>query len=67
MQQSSRFTLHMYNFEQSNNETLAKIKVPSNAKGKILEELYQLNINDFSMYNNLEHLSIDMKRAWRIE
>ncbi|MFZ0050774.1 MAG: FRG domain-containing protein [Desulfobaccales bacterium] len=67
MQQSSRFTLHMYNSEQCKNKTLAKIKVPSSAKGTILEELYHLNINEFTMYNNLDRLSIDMKRAWKIE
>jgi hypothetical protein len=45
------------------NKTLAKIKIPAGAKGSLLDELHRLNINQFTIYNDLDHLSKDIKRV----
>lgn len=65
-QQSSCFTLHMHEAKPCDNPTLAKIKIPANAKPDVLEELHRLNINHFTIYNDLDHLAKDIKRMWRI-
>ncbi|MGO9019423.1 MAG: FRG domain-containing protein [Syntrophobacteraceae bacterium] len=65
-QQSSCFTIHMRNSGPCKNGTLAKVKVPSSAKADLLEQLHRLNINQFTIYNDLDHLSKDIKRAWGI-
>ena len=66
-QQNSRFTLHMHNSEECKNETLEKVKIPKGeTKINLLKELHQLNINQFTIYGDLDHLSKDMKLAWNI-
>jgi hypothetical protein len=62
-QQSSCFTLHMHNAGSCPNPTLARIKVPGGAKSRMLDELRKLNINEFSIYNDLDHLSEEIRRT----
>jgi hypothetical protein len=66
-QQSSCFTLHMHKAGDSENETLAKLEIPRAAKASILNELHRMNINQFTIFNDLDHLSKDVKRAWGIK
>jgi hypothetical protein len=66
-QQSSCFTLHMHETKACTNKTLAKIKISARAKDDLLKELHRLNINQFTIYNDLDHLSKDIKRAWGIK
>jgi len=66
-QQSSCFTMHMHRSDSMENQTLAKIKIRADAKASILNELHQMNINQFTIYNDLDHLSKDIKRAWEIQ
>ncbi len=62
-QQSSCFTLHMHNAGPCANPTLARIKVPGGAKPRMLDELRKLNINEFSIYNDLDHLAEEIRRT----
>jgi len=62
-QQSSCFTLHMHGSGPCENKTLNRIKVEGMAKKNILEELRKLNINEFSIYNDLDHLSKEVRRT----
>jgi hypothetical protein len=65
-QQSSCFTLHMHNSKPTNNPTLVKIKIPAGNKREMLNELHRMSINQFTIYNDLDHLSKDIKRAWEV-
>jgi FRG domain len=62
-QQSSCFTLHMHLSQPRGNPTLARIQIKSKAKKAILEELRQLNIDEFSIFDDLDHLSREIKRT----
>jgi FRG domain len=66
-QQSSCFTLHMHNSKATENPTLVKIKIPAVSKRDMLNELHQMNINQFTIYNDLDHLSKDIKRAFGLD
>jgi hypothetical protein len=66
-QQSSCFTLHMHNAGPITNKTLEKIKVNAASKKNILKELNRMNINQFTIYQDLDHLSKDIKRCWSIK
>jgi hypothetical protein len=66
-QQSSCFTLHMHRSTPCGNPTLRKIKVPANVKRDLLKELRQLNINQFTIYNDLDRLSKDIKYVWNLK
>jgi hypothetical protein len=61
---SSCFTLHMHKSGTCTNPTLAKIPIPAKEKAALLKELHRLNINQFTIYNDLDHLSKDIKRVW---
>jgi hypothetical protein len=63
-QQSSCFTLHMHNSMSTSNSTLAWFRIPGPSKPKLREELRKLNINQFAVYNDLDHLSEDIRIAW---
>jgi len=63
-QQSSCFTLHMHKSKSGNNPTLAQIKVPAKHKPNLRAELHRLNINNFTIFNDLDHLSAEIKRSW---
>jgi hypothetical protein len=63
-QQSSCFTLHMHQAPAVNNDTLITILVDARRKEEIREELHRLNINQFTTYYDLDHLSKEIKRSW---
>ena len=63
-QQSSCFTVHMHGSAPQTNKTLAKMRIPASAKVDLLNDLHRLNINQFTTYNDLDHLSKDIRRAW---
>ena len=63
-QQSSCFTLHTHLATPKNNQTLARLKITGDRKNAIREELRQLNINEFTVYNDLDHLSKELRRSW---
>jgi FRG domain len=66
-QQSSCFTLHMHKSDHKENKTLAKFKIPrGDVKRKILDQLHRMNINQFTIYDDLDHLSADIKRVWKV-
>jgi FRG domain len=69
-QQSSCFTLHMHNAPsvdvQDGKLAKFKILVKNNTKAKILNDLRRMNINQFTIYNDLDHLSKDIKRVWQV-
>jgi hypothetical protein len=69
-QQSSCFTLHMHDAPSVNvpDKKLAKFKIldKDNAKAKILNDLLRMKINEFTIYNDLDHLSKDIKRVWGV-
>ncbi|MBV8076811.1 MAG: FRG domain-containing protein [Planctomycetaceae bacterium] len=65
-QQSSCFTLHMHRSESTPNSTLARIKVPDACKKSLREELRRLNINQFTIYNDLDYLSEEIKQVWGV-
>jgi hypothetical protein len=47
---------------------LAKLKIlaAGDAKRKMLDELLRMKINEFTIYNDLDHLSKDLKRVWGV-
>ena len=63
-QQGSCFTLHMHKSIDVSNDTLALFNVPSGNKAGILKELHRLNINQFTIYNDLDHLSKEVIQSW---
>jgi len=63
-QQSSCFTLHMHRAPEATNGTLVTILVDAKSKPTIREELHRLNINEFTTYYDLDHLSREIKRCW---
>jgi hypothetical protein len=65
-QQGSCFTLHMHGAQPATNPTLATIVVAADRKGPIREELHRLNINEFTVYYDLDHLSKEIKRFWGV-
>jgi hypothetical protein len=65
-QQSSCFTLHMHGAKPCTNPTLSRIRIPGKAKAGLLDELRKLNINEFSIYNDLDHLAQEIKRTRNI-
>jgi FRG domain len=70
-QQSSCFTLHMHKAPDVAvpDGKLAKFEIlfEDSAKAKILDDLLRLKINQFTIYNDLDHLSKDIKRVWGVE
>jgi hypothetical protein len=52
--------------QPASNRTLAKIEIKADAKTHILGQLHRLNINQFTIFNDLDHLANDLKRAWSI-
>lgn len=65
-QQGSCFTLHMHNSVSRDNQTLARIVIPSKNKDGILRELHLLNVNQYTLYNDLDHLAKEVRRTWEI-
>jgi hypothetical protein len=56
----------MHNSQSVENPTLSRIKVPSDNETGMLEELHCLNVNQFTIYNDLEHLSKEIRRTWNL-
>ncbi len=65
-QQNSCFTMHTHNAANHDNPSLARLKIPGDAKGPIRDQLRQLNVNEFTVYNDLDHLSHEIKRGWKL-
>jgi len=65
-QQSSCFTMHTYLANPQTNNTLVRLKILGSKKGAIRDELRQLNINEFTVYHDLDHLSKEIKRGWGV-
>jgi FRG domain-containing protein len=63
-QQSSCFTFHMHRAAPVNNPTLITIKVNASQKRVIRDELHRVNINQFTTYYDLDHLSKETRRGW---
>lgn len=63
-QQSSCFTFHMHLAAPVNNPTLITIKVNASQKPVIRDELHRVNINQFTTYYDLDHLSKEIRRGW---
>jgi hypothetical protein len=63
-QQSSAFTLHMHRANTITNSSLASILVSAAAKAAIQDDLHKLNINQFTTYYDLDHLSTEIKVRW---
>jgi hypothetical protein len=65
-QQSSVFTLHMHRAEPVDNPTLTTIRIDAASKAAIRDELHRVNINQFTTYYDLDHLSKEIKRGWGV-
>jgi hypothetical protein len=65
-QQSSCFTLHGIESDDLTNPTLDKFVVAAAAKAKILYQLGRLNINQFTIFDTLDHLSAAICESWKI-
>jgi hypothetical protein len=63
----SGFTLHMHDSSDRGNPSLAKIKIANVTKGELLDDLHRLNVNQFTIYNDPDHRSKDIKRVWRLK
>lgn len=63
-QQSSCFTLHMHNAPNANNPTLITIAIDAGSKDPIRADLHRLNINQFTAFYDLDHLSKEIKSSW---
>jgi FRG domain len=63
-QQSSCFTLHMHRAPDIKNDTLITIRIDGKSKSEIRNQLHRLNINQFTVYCDLDHLSREIKRCW---
>jgi len=65
-QQSSVFTLHMHRAASLENDTMSTICIDGGSKAAIRDELHRLNINQFTTYYDLDHLSKEIRRGWGI-
>ena len=50
-----------------NNGTLGSIRIDARSKASILANLRQLNVNQFTTYYDLDHLSKEVKDGWGVE
>jgi FRG domain len=65
-QQSSCFTLHEVGCADFPNPTLDKFIVKADAKERLLNELRRLNVNEYAIFNSLDHLSSTICAAWGV-
>jgi hypothetical protein len=65
--QASCFTLHSYGSKRKENATLRCCLIDANEKPKIREMLSGLSINQFTVYNTLDHLSREFRRTWGLK
>jgi hypothetical protein len=66
-QQSSCFTLHMHEAPDAHNDSLITIPIDAGSKAALRDELHRLNINQFTTYYDLDHLSREIKRCFGLE
>jgi hypothetical protein len=66
-QQSSCFTLHMPEAPNVTNATLATMWVEAGRKVQIRDELHKLNVNQFTTYYDLDHLSQEIRGSWGLQ
>jgi len=63
-QQSSCFTFHMHRAAPVDNSTMITVKVNAAQKNIIRAELHTVNVNQFTTYYDLDHLSKEIRRGW---
>ena len=63
-QQNSCFTLHMHGAQPASNPTMITMRVDAARKPAILEELHRVNINQFTIFHDLDHLSREIRKGW---
>lgn len=63
-QQSSCFTLHAYKSGDVENGDGLAITIRNKSKTDLMAQLHQLNINQFTTYYDLDHLSKEIKRGF---
>jgi hypothetical protein len=63
-QQSSCFTLHMHGAPPVDNTSLITMLIEAGQKEEIRRELHRMNINQFTIYSDLDHLSKEIRRSW---
>lgn len=66
-QQSSCFTMHMHGAKPADNSSLIAILIDASSKIKIGNELHRMNINQFTIYSDLDHLSKEIKSRWGLK
>ena len=66
-QQSSCFTLHMHGASAAHSDSLITIPINAGSKAALRDELHRLNINQFTTYYDLDHLSKEIKRCFGLE
>ena len=54
----------MHRAANANNPSMITIKVNGRSKAGIQEELHRVNINQFTTYYDLDHLSKEIVRGW---
>ena len=64
-QQSSCFTLHAHDSQDVENQTLRRITISSESKCRIFDELRSLNVNEFTIFGDLDHLSAEIRKSWQ--
>ena len=65
-QQSSCFTLHVHEAPPPTNTTLLTVSVDGSSKVAIREELHELNVDQFTIYYDLDNLSKEIKASWGV-
>lgn len=64
-QQSSCFTFHMHRADPIDNPTLITIEIKASQKPVVRDELHRVNINQFTTYYELDHLSKEILTIYR--
>jgi hypothetical protein len=67
--QRSCFTFHVPdhpNLTSGENDSLLAFRIPSVAKTNILNDLVLLGLDEFSIFGDLDHLALRLRRAYRI-
>jgi hypothetical protein len=65
-QQSSCFTFHMHRSKPAANATLVCFRIEASHKDRMRVELHRLNINQFTTYYDLDHLSREIRASWGV-
>jgi len=62
--QGSCFTLHMHRSGDAAPKKTVSIRVETASKRPILEQLHRLGVNQFTVFEDLDHLSKGVTRSW---